>query len=209
MIKSTKTESKSHILGKELAKNLLRAKMFRDGEIKEEYPVIFPTGKIRIIDVVGINMNFNKKIAFEVGNLHGGSLEELYLFFDEVQNIEKLEIESENLEKVLNYFYRIIDEYEEDKERAIDYLDFSCEEDIKILNINKDESIYFFNNFIRKNSIDLDMIKKYVLEEIEFLYKNISLSSEQYGKIKSRLINWYIKNTEEALYRINYFRDYY
>jgi len=109
-----KTESISHILGKELAKHLLKSKRFYDYEIKEEYPVIFPTGKIRLIDIVGISIATGKKIAFEIGDLHGGSLEELHLFFDEVYNIEKLIIESNNLRKLFEFYNKELKYYKEE-----------------------------------------------------------------------------------------------
>jgi len=88
---ANKKESAGHKIGKRIAKVLLKNKRFRTNEIKEEYPIIFPSGRIRIIDVVGISEPIGKKFAYEIGVLNGGSLEELYVLFDEVYHLPKIE----------------------------------------------------------------------------------------------------------------------
>lgn len=112
-IKITKNESLGHILGKELAINKLRKLGFKEHLIMPEFPIILQTGKKRIIDAVGIDLNSRKKIAYEVGVLNGGSIEELYSLFDEVKRIEKINIEDKRLKDILQYLYDEIDFWKE------------------------------------------------------------------------------------------------
>jgi len=76
------TESKKHLLLKELAKIIL-SKEFKKYEIKTEYKITTFNKKQYIVDVVGIN---NKKsVAIECGNLSTGSkLKDLSDYFDNI-----------------------------------------------------------------------------------------------------------------------------
>ena len=130
-------ESINHKLGKELARQKLFELGYSPEEIKFEYSVRFKTGKMRRVDVVGIN-NY-KKTAIEIGNLTGGSLEELYVFFDEVYHLPK--ISSDNLVKIGELINKILERednqnefnkndtkfYEDQVRELTDYVLNNCE----------------------------------------------------------------------------------
>ncbi len=112
------TESKEHILGKEVGKELLRRKGFKEYEIDEEYTFIGNNGFKKRIDVVGIN-DINK-IAIEVGHVQKTALKQLERsnYFNKVYNISKCSHLSVNIiNKILYSYHLIIKNLKEDCER--------------------------------------------------------------------------------------------
>lgn len=136
-------ESIKHVLGKEFAKHWLRMEGFSESEIREEYAISFKTGKRRIIDVVGISEY--RKVAFEVGDLNGGSLEELYVHFDEVYRIQKIECnEFERLVELIEHLQWKIENLTE----QVEELSSVCADQTKILEKFNYEHYYKHGTFL-------------------------------------------------------------
>ena len=145
-------ESLSHAIGKEISVNILKRRKFKKYEIKLEYPIIFPTGKIRIIDVVGISVATGQKVAFEVGNLNGGLLEELYCIFDEVYQAPKILGNEKLLEECFDYFK---DEIKSLKEQTKTDMENSI----------RDSTLINYNNIIDDEVIE-DIIEKLTITSV-------------------------------------------
>lgn len=193
---ANKKESAGHKIGKRIAKVLLKNKRFRTNEIKEEYPIIFPSGRIRIIDVVGISEPIGKKFAYEIGDLNGGSLDELYYLFQVVENISKINIEESRINEVINYF--------DESEIINKALNFEINDE-KIRNFCLNEIIYSYQFLFDINwNLSDEKIEDYVKDEIDFLYSdaNSRLTKNNYNKIKSRLFNYYKNMLEKEINKV-------
>lgn len=181
MIEYHQKESLGHVLGKIVAIFLLKSQGFRDYEIKTEYPVYLHTNRKRYIDVVGISVAMHKKVAYEIGNLHGGPLDELYFLFDECHNLEKLDIESQNIKIVFEYLIkelRFLNKKIKMLNNEIDTIDPNTL-DLKLQN---------FCNFNLKNPFS-------VFEEIDFVYYKYKLNDETISRIIEELSILYRYNT--------------
>ena len=189
---SSKTESAGHKLGKKLVRNILRSKRFTESEIKEEYPIIFPTGRVRYIDIVAISDKVGKKVAYEVGDLNGGSLEELYCIFDNVNRLSKINIEEKSINEILNFFNKEIDILEDNIKDKTGYLDESDREQFRLKLIIKNRRLYSYNSlFEGKWVLSEEKLNEYIKEEIDFVYNKVSLEVEQTNKIQRHLFNYY------------------
>lgn len=197
----TSSESTSHKVGKKIAEFYLRIEYnLRKEEIKEEYPVILPSGKKRIIDVVGISKFMDKKIACEIGTLNGGSLDELYSLFDNVENLDKIENESKKISEILSYFEKI----ESPKEKDFPWLDDSNKENMKIKKILSNDYLNSYS-FLHDDKwiIDEDRLDDFVDEEISFLYKKLDLSEDDYERFKRLLKKYYSHRLNKNWEKVN------
>lgn len=188
-----KNESLGHILGKEVVSHFFSSQSFWDIEIKDEYPIIFPTGRIRIIDMVAISIPLGKKYAYEVGELNGGSIEELYYLFDKCEVLSKLDLESQMLRDILTYLQKELEYHAFEKSG------------------NPYEKIYKYTHriFLKQGweEIDEEIIEEYVEEEIEFLYKRVKLKTEYYERIKSRLMNYYTRKAMRCMHELAEYKE--
>jgi len=190
-----KTESAGHKIGKRISKVLLKMQRFYNSEIKEEYPVILPDGKIRRIDVAGISLMLGKKIAYEVGDLNGGGTNELYVMFNEVKNPPKINIDEENINKSINFFEEEINLLNDLIQENYSWLneDYKIDSTIKQILINRELSSYrplLDDDY----ELDVDKLEEYINDEIDFVYKTSKLSKKNFLIIQKRLFGCFFNN---------------
>lgn len=132
MKEATVSESKEHILGKELAKDFLRKEGFHEVDIHEEYHFKYNNWKKRI-DVVGFKYEndydagirkVKESIAIEVGNVSKKDLSKLELFFDKVYHFSKInDIKVDEMYELLIRLNREIKILKEEKEELLEKIE--------------------------------------------------------------------------------------